>query len=672
MRPPQPGARKRGKRVALALGGLGARISTVLNRYSLIRGAAAAALMVFLVTGVPSTVHAADPPPNIVIILADDLGINDLGCYGRTGHQTPNLDRLAAQGLRFTNAYAAAPLCSASRAALLTGKHPARLHLTSYLPGRADSPAQRLRQPRQEGQLPLEEVTLAEALQPAGYISACHGKWHLGSSGFGPGAQGFSIAKAGPVNAAPDSDSGAKGEAALSSEAADFIAAHRESPFLLLLAHDSPHIPFTATDAAKARHTNAFNPTYAAVLESLDASVGTVLQALESHGLAGRTLVIFTSDNGGLHVPELGLDPPTHNTPYRAGKGFLFDGGLRVPLIVRWPGATPAGAVSTQPVILTDIMPTVMRAAGLDPARASGPLDGVSQLDAFRAPPASDAPIRPLYWHFPHYSNQGGRPASALRDGPWKLIESFDPPLTSLYNLQDDPGETTDLSAAHPEKTAELARQLAGWRTRVGAQELRENPEFDEAAATALALSGDVSSPPPAGSDPAGTAAALGRKWAAWRAAMDAAVAGRKPATTPATGDVRLHARDAKTHGSKLRYEPEPWKNTLGYWVEAGDWAEWEFSLPAAGRYEIEILQGCGTGNGGSEVEVRLGDQPLTFTVRETGHFQNFIPVTIGELDLKEGRHTLTLRPIRKARDAVMDVRRIVLRPAATTPAIHE
>lgn len=623
-----------------------------------------AALIVVMTTGAPAPVHAADPPPNIVLILADDLGINDLGCYGRTDHRTPNLDRLAAEGLRFTNAYAAAPLCSASRAALLTGKHPARLHLTSYLPGRPDSPAQRLRQPHQEGQLPLEEITLAEALQPAGYTSACFGKWHLGGGAFGPTSQGFSVAKAGPVTAPPDSDGGNKGEMALAAEAEAFMAAHRDTPFFLFLAHDSPHIPFAATDDAKARHAGAFNPTYAAVIESLDASVGRVLQALETHGLAGRTLVLFASDNGGLHVPELGLDPPTHNTPYRAGKGFLFEGGIRVPLIARWPGTTPAGTVAHQPVVLTDIMPTLMRAAGLDPAKASGPLDGQSQLDSLRGTAPAERASRPLMWHFPHYSNQGGRPSGALRDGPWKLIESFDPPQTSLYNLHDDPGETTDLSTTESDRKAAMAKHLADWRARIGAQEPRPNPEFDDASAADASRTIDVTTTPKTT-----TAAALGKEWAAWRTAMDAAVAGRKPFTIPATGEIRLHARDARTHGTKLRYEPEPWKNTLGYWVEVGDWADWEFNLPTAGRYEVEILQGCGSGNGGSEVEVRVGEQPLAFTVRETGHFQNFIAVSLGELELAAGPTTLTLRPIRKARDAVMDVRRIVLRPVAALPS---
>ena len=608
--------------------------------------------------------RAADPPapPNIVLILADDLGINDLGCYGRTDHPTPNLDRLAASGLRFTGAYAPAPLCSASRAALLTGKHPARLHLTSYLPGRADTPSQKLLQPRQEGQLPLEEITLAEALQAAGYATACLGKWHLGGPGFGPAAQGFQTVEAGQPNSTPSATEGSKGEMGLAAKAEAFIAAHRKRPFFLYLAHDSPHIPFAASDEARARHANTFNPTYAAVIESLDASVGRVLAALDSHGLTDRTLVVFTSDNGGLHVPELGLDPPTHNTPYRAGKGFLHEGGLRVPLLVRWPGTTRPGVTRAEPVVLTDLMPTFMEAAGLDPSRSSGPLDGVS----LRASLAADAPasvpdrtsLRPFYWHFPHYSNQGGRPSGALREGRWKLIEDFETSTRALYDLDADPGESTDLAATHPDVANDLKTRLAAWRDRVGAQATRPNPGFAATADTAPDRATDVSRPPAPT-----TAAALGQAWAAWRTAMDAAAKGHPPRVTPARGDIRLPARTARTHGSKLRYEPEPWKNTLGYWVEVGDWAEWDLNVPAAGRYELEILQGCGTGNGGSEVEVAVAGQALRFTVRETGHFQHFIPLAIGEVTLPAGPATLTLRPQRKARDAVMDVRRVVLRP---------
>jgi len=610
----------------------------------------------------PSRAKSAQPPLNIVLIVADDLGIYDLGAYGRKEHSTPHLDRLAAQGVRFTDAYAAAPLCSASRAALLTGKHPARLHLTTYLPGRPDSPAQKLLQPRPEGQLPIEEVTVAELLQNAGYATACLGKWHLGAPPFTPEAQGFQTVQPGQPLTTPSATEGSKGERHLADAADAFIQSHRDRPFFLLLSHDSPHIPYQSTPEAEEKFRHTFNPTYAAVIEALDASVGRVLDTLETHQLSSRTLVIFTSDNGGLHVPELGLDPPTHNTPFRAGKGFLHEGGLRVPLIVRWPGLTTPATVASEPVILTDLMPTLLDAAGVAAATATGPLDGQSLVPLLRGQPGQE---RDLWWHFPHYSNQGGRPASALRHHQWKIIEDLEDNTSELYNLQEDPGETRNLAATEPERTARLSAQLAAARRRHGAQMPGPNPNFSAEAHAPLHLQTDVTrtQPPPT------TAAALGQTWAPWRRAVDAAVAGLPSPVRGPDDTVRLLARHARPHGSHLRYEPEPYKDTLGYWVNAEDWAEWSFTVPKPGRYEIEVLQGCGGGNGGSEVAVEIGPHSLRFTVQETGHFQNFIQVVAGEVDLPAGPQKLALRPLNKKRDAVMDVRRVVVRPAAAAAA---
>ncbi len=600
---------------------------------------------------------SAPTPPNIVVIVADDLGFNDLGSSGRKDHATPHLDRFASQGWRATQASAAAPLCSASRAALLTGKHPARLHLTTYLPGRADTPAQKLRSPRIEGQLPLEEVTIAEFLREAGYATACLGKWHLGHSAFGPAAQGFQTVHPGRSVTTPSASEGSKGEMELATAAADFIHSHRDRPFFLYIAHDSPHLPYAATPEDVARHRDAFNPTYAAVIESLDASVGRVLEAIDSHDLAARTLVVFASDNGGLHVPELGQDPPTHNSPLRAGKGFLYEGGLRVPLLVRWPGVTTPGSVSEQPVILTDLLPTLLEAAGQNPATTTGPLDGVSLMPLLRG---DSLPPRDLYWHFPHYSNQGGRPSGALRQDQWKLIENFEDGTVELYDLKADPSESLNLATTTPEVAERLKARLTSWRDRHGAQMPVANPEFVSTAAAPLYRDTDVTTPPAAT-----TAAEAGRQWAPWRAAMDAAAAGRSPSVRTPDDTIRLLARHARTHGRTMRYEPEPFKDTLGYWVDAGDWADWTLDIPKAGVYEVEVLQGCGGGNGGSEVEVRLGGQSLRFTVRETGHFQHFIQVPVGEVTLAAGPHTLELRPLTKAKAAVMDVRRVVVRPAA-------
>src|SRR5262245_5507473 len=335
-------------------------------------------LVLTTLVAVPSA-PAADPPrkPNLVFLLADDLGINDLGCYGRKEHLTPNLDRLATNGMRFTSAYCAQPICSPSRAGILTGKSPARLHLTTFLPGRTDAPSQKLLHPKIELQLSHTEVTLAERLKAAGYVSACIGKWHLGGAGFGPTDQGFDVVFAGRASTKPTADEGGKGEFELTRKAIEFIEANKNRPFFLYLPHNTPHIPLGAKPELIEKFRTAYNPTYAAMIHALDETVGTVLAKLDSYGLTKDTLVVFTSDNGGLHVLESVDSPATHNTPYRAGKGFLYEGGLRVPTIVRWPEVVPAGKVVDVPFVNTDWTPTLLAAVGLNPPTG---LDGVNVL----------------------------------------------------------------------------------------------------------------------------------------------------------------------------------------------------------------------------------------------------------------------------------------------------
>ena len=591
--------------------------------------------------------------PNFVLILADDLGVNDLSCYGRKDQRTPHLDRLAAGGTRFDAAYCAQPICSPSRAALLTGKSPARLHLTNFLPGRADAPSQKLLQPVIEGRLPLEEVTLAELLRDAGYATGCIGKWHLGGKGFGPAEQGFGTVFPGRANTTPGETEGSKGEYELAAAAEKFLEENRARPFFLYLAHNSPHIPFSATPDEIRKNADAFNPAYAAVIEHLDASVGRVLAKLAALALTERTLLVFTSDNGGLHVLESPGTPATHNTPFRAGKGYLYEGGLRVPLIIRWPDGAHAGTVDNRPVMISDLMPTVLKLAGLDPAKTVGPLDSVSLAED---PATRDDASRPLFWHFPHYTNQGGRPGAAIREANWKLIEHFEDARIDLFDLATDPGETRSLAEREGARAAAMRAKLAAWRRSVGAQECTPNPAFDPAQHRALYVERDSSKVPLTG-----PAAQIATEWKPWRTAMNAAVKGREPRVTPAAGDIRLHARDATIHGEKLRYEPEPHKNTLGYWVRAEDWAEWKIDLPKSGAYEVEILQGCK--GGGSEVAVEVAGRNIVFTVEDTGHFQSFISRTIGAVDLKAGPQTLALKPRTKSGAAIMDCRRVVLRP---------
>ena len=412
--------------------------------------------------------------PNIVFILADDLGINDLRCYGRKDHATPHLDRLASEGARFTSAYCAQPICSPSRAAILTGKTPARLHLTTYLPGRPDCPSQKVLHPKIRMEVGLEEKTLAEHLREAGYATACIGKWHVGGAGFGPKEQGFDFYHPGKAVTVPSDVEGGKGEYDLTSAAERFIEAHKTDPFFVYLAHNTPHIPFNAKTNLVLKNSNAHEPVYAAVIETMDDTVGRLMGTLDRLNLRQNTIVIFTSDNGGLHVPEGTHRRITHNTPYRAGKGYLYEGGLRIPLILRWPGKIIAGQTIDEPMINTDWLPTLLGMAGLPIPTG---LDGMN-LSLFLTGSAP-VPTRQFFWHFPHYNNQGGRPGGAVREGDWKLIEYYDTYEVQLFNLSQDIGESRNL--IHEKSVLAVAermrKKLAAWKSEIKAQDNSPNPE---------------------------------------------------------------------------------------------------------------------------------------------------------------------------------------------------
>jgi arylsulfatase A-like enzyme len=416
------------------------------------------------------TPPATARPPNVIFILADDLGQRDLGCYGSTFYETPNIDALAARGMRFTDAYAACNVCSPTRAAILTGKYPARLHLTDWLPGKKDSPAQKLNRPAIIDHLARSEVTLAQALQEGGYATAFFGKWHLGGPAFYPDKFGFDVNVGGCEKGHPPSyfspyaiptlPDGPKGEYLtdrLTTEACNYIESHKDKPFLVYLSHYAVHNPQQAkpeviqhfkTKAVAATSTESEflqdlgrkvrmvqnHPVYAANLASLDESVGRVAAKLRDLGLERDTVVIFTSDNGGLSTSE---GTPTSNAPWRMGKGWNYEGGIREPLIVAWPGVAKAGSLCDVPTISTDFYPTFLNLAGL-PARPAQHLDGVSITPLLKG---ETLPQRPLFWHYPHYSNQGGPPGGAIRLGDYKLIEHFEDRRVELYNLKDDPGE---------------------------------------------------------------------------------------------------------------------------------------------------------------------------------------------------------------------------------------
>jgi arylsulfatase A len=451
-----------------------------------------------LVFAAPRAGAEVQGPPNFVFILADDLGWADLGCYGSKFHESPNLDKLASQGMRFSDAYAACNVCSPTRASIITGKYPARLHLTTFLPGRSDRPSQKLLQPKINQFLPLDEVTLPQALKPAGYTSAAMGKWHLGAGpDYAPSKRGFDVdvgSRGGPwyfwpytnpKAKEPPIPGGKEGEYLtdrLTDEAIKFIEANKDRPFFLYLAHHAVHIPLAAKKdliakyQAKAKtNEGQNNPIYAAMIESLDDGVGRIMQKLDELKLAERTVLVFTSDNGGLSVREGPSTPATSNAPLYAGKGYNYEGGIREPLIVRWPGVVKPGSVCGTPVLSMDFYPTFLELAGVkgDPKHVP---DGVSLVAMLKG--TGEPKRQALFWHYPHYSNQGGKPSGAVRQGDWKLIEFYEDGKRELYNLKDDIGEKNDLAAKMPDKVQELAKLLDDWRKDVKAQMPTPNPDY--------------------------------------------------------------------------------------------------------------------------------------------------------------------------------------------------
>ncbi|MCA8990158.1 MAG: sulfatase, partial [Planctomycetaceae bacterium] len=413
--------------------------------------------------------------PNIVLILADDLGWTDLECYGADLHETPRIDQLAGEGVRFTDAYAM-PVCSPSRAALLTGRHAARLHITIWSEGSLSGPTNRkLLQAASLHDLPHEEVTLAELLQAEGYLTALVGKWHLGDADHYPETQGFDVNIGGTHWGAPHSffwpyrGTGRFGPEMryvphleygqpeeyltdrLTTEALEVIdrAVEREQPFFLYLAHHAPHTPIEAKrsgidyfESKVKPHMHHQNATYAAMVKSLDESVGQVLDRIEQHGLTDRTIVVFVSDNGGFIGKDKGGQIPcTSNHPLRSGKGSVYEGGIRVPLIIRWPGITESGGVCREPVILMDLFETLRSVVS---SQVTKEIDGVNLLAQLKNPDATiDRPA--LYFHYPHYYPTT-TPVGAIRMGDWKLLEYFEDGRVELYHLTDDLGEQHNLA----------------------------------------------------------------------------------------------------------------------------------------------------------------------------------------------------------------------------------
>jgi arylsulfatase A len=443
----------------------------------------------FLAGAAASLAAQQRTPPNILFVLIDDMGWRDLGCYGSSYYETPNIDRLAAQSVRFTNAYAACPVCSPTRASILTGKYPARVGVTDWIPGRAQWPTSRLLKLPFRQELPLEETTLAEALKPLGYATASIGKWHLGGPSFYPTRQGFDLNVAGTERGSPASyfgpfdlpnlQGGTRDDYLndrLTDAAAQFIEANRSRPWFLYLPEFAVHLPEQAKPAQIEHFRQKANPqgtaTYAAMVANLDENVGRLLTKLDDLDLARNTVVVLTSDNGGVAYQGKRKDTVTSMAPLRAGKGHVYEGGIRVPAMVRAPGLRPA--VSHVPISSIDYFPTLLEFAGATPPAVDG--RGL-------APVLRGGNLRrdALYWHYPHYSDQGGAPAGAVRSGDYKLIEFFEDGRLELYNLAKDIGERDDLAKRDPKRAAQLHAMLKRWRVEVGARMPEPNPKYDPA-----------------------------------------------------------------------------------------------------------------------------------------------------------------------------------------------
>jgi arylsulfatase A-like enzyme len=456
--------------------------------------------------------------PNFVFILMDDMGWKDLVCYGSEFYETPNLDRLASQSMRFTDAYAACPVCSPTRASVLSGKYPANVGVTNYIGGHTRG---KLIDAPYIDHLPLEETNLAEALGDAGYATWHVGKWHLGNPPYYPEKQGFDVNVGGchwgmPLNGyfSPWDIPGLENEPSgtyltdyLTDRAIDLIESHEEGqPFFLNLWYYSVHIPIQAKETLiekyqEKAHEMGLNevdpfetgdffpcehkadkriirrliqsdPVYAAMVESVDTNIGRLLDALDRAGHSDDTVIIFTSDNGGLATAE---GSPTCNAPLSEGKGWMYEGGTREPLLVKWPGVVEPGSVCDVPVTSPDFYPTMLEMAGLDllPMQHT---DGVSLVPLLKGGETVDREA--IFWHYPHYGNQGGTPGSSVRAGDYKLIEFFEDGRIELYNLREDIGEARDLSGEMPEIAARLRSMLSTWRARVEARIPQPNPDY--------------------------------------------------------------------------------------------------------------------------------------------------------------------------------------------------
>jgi arylsulfatase A-like enzyme len=446
---------------------------------------------------------------NFLFFLVDDMGMMDLGTYGSTFHETPNIDRLANTGMKFNNGYAACPVCSPTRASIMTGRHPVRVDITDWIPGLAKRKTHKLIHPDDRDNLALEEVTIAEELKTHGYQTFFAGKWHLGKEGHWPTDQGFDVNIGGHHRGGPPGGyyapwtnpalkSKKKGEyltERLTEESIRFLEERdKKQPFLLFLSYYNIHTPIQAyrkhIDHYEKKARNFIgdtttqpehealtrmrqdNPALASMVAAVDDSVGALLARLDELGLSDNTVVIFFSDNGGLSTKaKMG---PGSNTPLRAGKGWLYEGGIREPTIIRAPGVTEAGSVCNEPIVSMDFFPTMLELAGL-PSRPKLHRDGRSLLPELKG---RKGKARPLYWHYPHYHGSTWKPGASIRDGDWKLIKFYDQEKVELYNLKKDPSEKKDWAKENSAKAKELENKLIAWQKKIKAKLPKPNPDY--------------------------------------------------------------------------------------------------------------------------------------------------------------------------------------------------
>ena len=445
----------------------------------------------------------AERPHNVVLVVVDDLGWADLGVYGSTYYETPEIDRFAQRAVRFQQAYAASPVCSPTRAAIMTGQHPARLHITDWIPGQ-DPQDRSMVGPQDRHELDLEYLTIAESLKKHNYKTFFAGKWHLGEEGFFPEDQGFDINMGGHHRGSPPGGyfspyenprltDGPVGEYLpdrLTSETIQFIENNEDVPFFVTLSYYTVHTPIQANERyfdkyeQKAKELQrqgpAFeqerngrtkllqdNPAYASMVEAMDENIGRLWHAIERLKLDENTVVIFTSDNGGLSTLGPQREAPTTNGPLRAGKGWCYEGGIRVPLLIYTPGNVNSGLVTDVPVISSDLYPTIMDLTVGQPDGQEA-LDGKTLVPLLQGEPEWEREA--LHWHFPHYHGSTWAPGAAIRVGDWKLIEFYEEERAELYHLGEDPGERNNLTKQYPERAEEMRQQLRKWQQDVGAQ----------------------------------------------------------------------------------------------------------------------------------------------------------------------------------------------------------